>query len=128
MIHLKDDSVLIDGLKQEMYFALGIADAAYAAEGLECVITAGLDGKHMTHSKHAEGFAVDLRSSNLSPDQHSRISASLKRLEKYGFDFVDESSHATSNTTAEHFHIEYDPKFGERLNLLRDNPSPTGGA
>lgn len=113
MLKLKDDKVVVAGLKPELYFALGIADQAYADEGLECVITAGLNGEHNPGSLHAQGLAVDIRNSNCTPDEHARILAKLKRLERQGFDVVDEDAGATAATTGKHFHIELQPKAGE---------------
>lgn len=113
MLHLKDSSVLVTGLKQEMYYALGVADQAYADEGLECVVTAALDGKHNAGSLHSMGAAVDLRNSNCTEEQRSRILAKLERLEKYGFDVVSEVPGSTAATSGEHFHLEWQPKVGE---------------
>lgn len=103
------------GLQNRMYFALGIADRAFADENLECVVTAGTDGDHNPGSKHSLGMAVDVRNSQCTLDQHVRISAKLSRLEKYGFDVVDEKAGQTAKTTAGHFHIELDPKPGEEF-------------
>jgi len=41
----------------------------------------------------------------------------LKRLERYGFDVVDEPEGATGATTGPHWHIEYQPKPGERADV-----------
>lgn len=113
MLHLKDKSVIVEGLQPEMHRALGLADQAFADERMDCVISAALDGDHNPGSKHAKGFAVDLSNQWLDTGQHERILEKLKRLERYGFDVVDEKADATAKTTAPHFHIEYDPKPGE---------------
>jgi hypothetical protein len=113
MMKLKDTSVVVIGLSSEMYFAIGLADAAYADEGLECVITAGLDGSHNTGSLHPEGKAVDIRNQQCSEIQLGRIALKLQRLNKYGFDVVNERVGDTEKTTASHFHIEYQPKEDE---------------
>lgn len=105
----------VGALQSKMYFALGIADVAYADEGLECVITAGTDGDHNPGSKHDIGLAVDIRNSQCTQDQRIRILSKLKRLERYGFDVVDEGAGATAKTTAQHYHVEFDPKPGEEF-------------
>lgn len=115
MLKLKDSGVLVEGLKPELYFALGIADAAFSAEGLECVITAGTNGDHNTNSKHPLGEAVDIRNSQCTAEQHDRILTKLARLDKYGFDLGDEKPGATVMTTGRHFHIELDIKPGEKF-------------
>lgn len=115
MLKLASDTVKIEGLKAEMYFALGVADRAFADEGQECIITSACDGTHLPDSKHYAGEAVDLRNKQLSDDQKTRILAKLERLERYGFDVIDEAPKATANTTGQHFHVEYDPKQGEKF-------------
>jgi hypothetical protein len=96
-----------------MYLALGLADQAFADEGAECVVTAALEGQHNAGTLHGAGFAVDLRSSQLTPEQHARVLGKLMRLNRYGFDVVNELAGATAMTTAQHFHIEFQPKNGE---------------
>lgn len=103
-------TVQINKLAPQLYFALGIADQAYADEDEDCIVTAAQDGQHNPNSLHPKGLAVDIRSNNLNTEQHDRILLKLQRLERYGFDVVDEGAHATAATTAIHFHIEYDPK------------------
>ena len=113
MLKLKDKSVKVDDLQGKMYFALGIADVAFADENLECVVTSGTDGDHNPNSLHARGYAVDIRNSNCNPDQLERIKTKLSRLDRYGYDVVTEVDGSTAMTTAQHFHIEYQPKPGE---------------
>lgn len=113
MLKLKDVGVIVVGLRPEMYFALGIADRAYADEGLECVVTAGLNGDHNTGSLHSQGAAVDLSNKDCTAEQHLNILVKLQRLERYGFDVVDEQPGQTGKTTGPHFHCEFQPKPGE---------------
>lgn len=118
MMHKKNETVNTDGMKPEMWFALGVVDSAYAAEGMETIITSAADSVHNPGSKHGQGLAVDVRNGNLTEDQKTRIWAKIQRLEKYGYDCVNEVEHATVATTGTHFHIEYDPKPGERSTLF----------
>jgi hypothetical protein len=118
MLKLKDAGVIVAKLKPEMYFALGIADWAFGVHGHDCVITAALDGKHNPGSKHALGLAVDIRNEQCDDAQKQVIFTMLQRLEKYGFDVINEEVGDTPATTATHFHIEYDPKPGERPDIF----------
>lgn len=118
MIKLKDNTVNVEGLHPEMYFALGLAEYAFAAFGKECVITAALDGEHNPGSKHPLGLAVDLHNADLETEIRLGLFLKLRRLERYGFDVIDERPGQTGQTTAAHFHIEYDPKPGERVSVF----------
>lgn len=118
MLKLKDNTVMVSGLHPEMYFALGVAEYSFSAYGEECVITAALDGEHNPGSKHPLGLAVDIRNANLETEIRLGLFLKLKRLERYGFDVIDEKPGQTGKTTAGHFHIEYDPKAGERTSLF----------
>jgi hypothetical protein len=118
MLKLKDDTVNVSGLRGVMFFALGIADVAFAYGGHDCVITAALDGDHNPGSKHPLGLAVDIRNVDLDAVMHDMVFHKLQRLEIYGFDVIDEKPGQTGKTTASHFHIEYDPKPGELTSLF----------
>jgi len=118
MLKLKDTTVNVAGLRSVMYFALGIADAAFVYAGQDCVITAAVDGEHNPGSKHPMGLAVDIRNSSLDPVMHDLVFHKLQRLELYGYDVIDEKAGQTGKTTAEHFHIEYDPKPGELTSIF----------
>ncbi len=121
MLKLKDSTVNVAGLRSVMYFALGIADAAFVYAGKDCVITAAVDGEHNTGSKHPMGLAVDIRNVELDPVMHDLVFHKLQRLELYGYDVIDEKANQTGKTTAPHFHIEYDPKPGELSSLFGDH-------
>jgi hypothetical protein len=88
---------------------------AFADEGRECVITSAHDSDHLPTSKHYQGFAVDIRNRDLTLQEKDRVLDKLKRLERYGFDVIDELPKSTLRTTGPHFHIEYDPKEGEKF-------------
>src|SRR5258708_2589830 len=105
----KKTCVVLEGLHQEMYFAIGIADRAFADEQLECVVTAGLDGVHNPDSLHPLGRALDIRNENCDDLQKARIFEKLMRLERYGFQVVNEKAGQTAKTTAIHFHVEFQP-------------------
>lgn len=115
MLH-KEETAIVDGMCPEMFFAFGIIEEEFAKETLEATLTAGRDGDHNPGSLHARGYAGDFRNSNCTPDQEARIFAGLqKRLERRGFDVINEAAGQTAKTTAKHFHIEYQPKPGEEF-------------
>lgn len=102
------------GLQPEMYFVAGYAERVFGEHGYDCEITAACDGQHNVGSLHSCGEALDIHNVNLSEIEKDHIFAKLKHLESYGFDVVDEHGGQTAKTTAPHFHIEYQPKAGER--------------
>jgi hypothetical protein len=111
MLKLKDKSVVVDKLHAEMFYALGIAEESYTSVGSDCIVTSALDGTHNPGSLHPTGFAVDIRSSQLSDEESRQVFYQLKaRLNASGFDVIFEGDHATQATTAPHIHVEYDPK------------------
>lgn len=115
MLKLKDLSVIVTGLQWQIAYALGVAEQAFADEGLDCIVAAGINGQHNAGSLHAQGLAVDIRNSSCTAEQHERILGKLARLNNYGFDVVDEKPGATQATTGQHFHIEFQPKPGEKF-------------
>lgn len=112
MILLKDLSIIHDGLQPEMYFALGVACALRQdLFKMNCVITSLLDGEHNPGSLHPKGYAADLRTLDLTPEQRQSFITSLREeLEPLGFQIVWEGAPgATAATTAAHLHVEFDP-------------------
>jgi len=90
-------------VRREIWFALGVAlraRLAYLVAPL--TVTSMVDGQHKKGSLHYLGAAVDLRTSDLSPDA-ARFWASevMITLDPFGFDVILES---------DHLHIEFDPK------------------
>jgi hypothetical protein len=115
MIVLKDSSVITSGLCPEMYYALGIAAALKEKLfGMNCIITALLDGTHNPGSLHPLGKAADIRTRDLTPaDAVTWMWAIKAELEPMGFDVVPEGAGDTLATTGAHLHIEFQPKAGE---------------
>ena len=84
---------------------LVINDVFREMVGVEAVITSGRDGKHSSKSLHYAGQAIDLRTRHMDDAQITIALRELQnRLEPIGFDVILEQ---------DHFHIEYQPKFGE---------------
>lgn len=79
-------------------------------------VTSLLDGTHNPGSLHPKGFAADIRTRDLNPQQVQLFYADLYTyLDKHGYDIVMESVGSTPDTTAQHVHVEYDPHPGDVL-------------
>jgi hypothetical protein len=102
------------GLQPPMWYALGVADAVYAAHGQQMVLSVGTNGIHsVPDSLHAKGFAVDIRTRNVPQSTMDIIYAEMKkRLYNLGYDVIDERGTVSNGVPQPHVHIEYDPKPG----------------
>ena len=96
----------VTGLHPMMPLAIiVIQDIFRELVGKDAVITSGRDGKHGSKSLHYAGQALDLRTRHMDDAQITIALRELRnRLEIIGFDVILEQ---------DHFHIEYQPKFGE---------------
>jgi len=95
--------VKLHSLSPQMAIATMIINQTCNDHALDCVITSGSDGKHMAHSYHYTGNALDFR--HTYPGAKSPVDSTDIRIaitEKLGenFDVVVEQSH---------IHVEYDP-------------------
>ena len=70
-----------------------------AANSVQCVITAGTDGKHMVKSLHYAGLALDFRSRGMPLELQELIAKQVRERLGPGYDFLIEE---------DHFHGEYD--------------------
>lgn len=110
MIKVKE-GVSIRGLQPQAFHAWYIAGQLYDEHyDVDCILTAGVDGKHGHGSLHYVGLAIDLRIRNLSPGNDlgpttmaraTVLKNELKRALGIEYDVVLESNH---------FHIEFQPK------------------
>jgi hypothetical protein len=91
----------VTGLRPEMLLAVVAAHAALEEFKCDCVITAGVDGKHKPGSLHYAGSAVDLRTRDLSADNLQKFVARLRECLSNDFDVVLETDHV---------HVEFQPK------------------
>lgn len=124
VIILKDSSVIYQGLKPEMYFALGVASALKLKMfGINCVVTSLLDGEHNPGSLHPKGLAADLRTLGLTIEERQAWFDAVKaELEPVGYDVVWEGGiGATPMTTGAHIHIEFDPKERQFWHIQGEN-------
>ena len=98
---LKRD-VEVEGVKPQIYYAIGIVEAFYRSQGLRCIVTSLVDGKHSEGSLHYKGLAVDIRTNNIPNDLLLQLARQLhSALKPKGFDIVLEKTH---------LHIEWDEK------------------
>lgn len=103
MIQLKS-KVKILGIKPELVLTLMLVNQVFLKYNLHMIITSMLDGQHSDGSLHPYGFAVDIRSRNISRDFIQKIVRDLKEMFDEQLDIVLES---------DHFHIEFDPHLEE---------------
>lgn len=99
------DGVTQQGVVPQIWYAIGLADGIYRANGLRLVVTSLTDGEHMQNSLHYSGKAVDLRTRSVPHDLLRSVHGSLVTvLDPMGYDVILEQ---------DHIHIEFDPKPGE---------------
>lgn len=96
----------LSGLDASIWWALGYIERLYEDRGYKLVVTSGREGVHSVKSLHYKGFAVDLRTHDMSVIDREIVLAKGKlKFFPLGYDFVYESTPGE-----EHFHLEYDPK------------------
>ena len=93
--------VKINGIRPEILLGLNVAESIWQRFGCELVVTSGLDGQHMTGSKHYSGLAADLRTRYFSEENKNKVA--LELIDALGDEF-DVKIHST------HIHIEFHPK------------------
>ncbi|HZV07171.1 MAG TPA: hypothetical protein VE999_18965 [Gemmataceae bacterium] len=93
--------VRVAGLRPEILIAIIAAERVCADMGVDCVITACVDGVHQAGSLHYCGLAVDLRSRDFRPGNADKAIARLKQCLGTDYDVVLET---------DHIHIEFQQK------------------
>lgn len=112
--------VILDGIRNEMFVAIGWIDSAFAQHGYPLVLTSGKDSDHKPGSLHYSGYAIDCRTKHLSREVKHKILAFCRaKLDPLGYDTILEGE----GTENEHLHCEFDPQPGERL-WRREGSSP----
>lgn len=89
------------GSENAAAFFFVCVERVFDKRGIECVITAGIDGKHMPGSLHYKSFAWDVRTNTLPAAQVDDIRIELKTRLGDDYDVVVEG---------DHLHAEFDPK------------------
>ena len=103
MLSLKT-GVDVGGIQPEVLLGLEICHGVFTRLGMPLVVTACLDGKHMTGSKHYVGQAVDMRlpsKYSIEPLIDVMVQAECRVHLGLQYDLVLEK---------DHLHLEYDPK------------------
>ena len=100
MLFLKP-GVRITGMRPEILLAAVAAMEAYRAAGHDLMVTACVDGKHMTGSLHYAGAAIDLRTRDVVPADVQKLITQIKTCLGDDFDVLLE---------VDHLHIEFQPK------------------
>ena len=93
--------VRVAGLRPEILLAVVAAERVCAEMGVDCVVTACVDGVHQAGSLHYCGLAVDLRSRDFRPGNADKAIARLKQCLGTDYDVVLET---------DHIHIEFQQK------------------
>jgi len=91
--------VRVAGMRPEILFAIIAAERVCAEMGVDCVVTACVDGVHQAGSLHYCGLAVDLRSRNFRPGDADKAIARIKQCLGADYDVVLEN---------DHIHVEFD--------------------
>jgi hypothetical protein len=97
MLKIKEGASL-NGLNVAMRPALLEWEKICSAYGVECVVTAGTDGEHSAGSMHYYGYAVDLRTRDMTDIQKQTARTNMAAKLGLAFDVV---LHKT------HLHVEY---------------------
>jgi hypothetical protein len=95
------NGVRVFGLTTPTLLAVMVAKEAYSELGFDLVITAGIDGKHVSGSSHYEGNAIDLRTRAIPADKQAELLARIQ--ERLGDDYF-------AQIEADHIHIQFKPK------------------
>lgn len=93
--------VRVAGLRPEILLAVIAAERVCAEMGVDCVVTACVDGIHKAGSLHYRGLAVDLRSRDFLPGDVDKAIARIKQCLGTDYDVVLEK---------DHIHIEFQQK------------------
>lgn len=108
-IKFKSD-VKLDGVQREIFVAIGYVFGLLTTAGYDTVITSANDGTHNPGSLHPKGLAVDIRNRHIPDGDRARLWQEIQStLHPCGYDCVMEGPHATAATTAQHWHIEFQP-------------------
>lgn len=100
---LKDDSVDVARLSEEMVFAWGVVCAVYSDYNNlpNCVVTSANDGTHMSGSRHYTGDALDFRVWAYPENLLSVIVSDIQDILGDEYVVVNEF---------DHIHVEYERK------------------
>jgi len=105
------EGVSIRGLQPQMFHAWNVAGEVYEeVSNVDCILTAGVDGRHGHGSLHYVGLAIDLRIRNL--DGSDEITAATMRKVAVAKEHLKERLGPEYDVVLEsnHFHIEFQPK------------------
>jgi hypothetical protein len=93
--------VRVAGLRPGILIAVVAAERVCVEMGVDCVITACVDGVHQAGSLHYCGLAVDLRSRDFRPGDADKAVARFRQCLGADYDVALEN---------DHIHIEFDQK------------------
>jgi len=89
------------GLKPEIISIESIVDRAFnSTAGRDAIITYTTNGRHRQNSLHYSGYAIDLRTRDLTSSQKGQAAEILRGALGVNYDVIVEPTH---------IHLEYDP-------------------
>ena len=94
-------NVIPNGIKPEMILAVIAAKSVYDSYNYDLVITSICDGIHSKTSLHYVGYAIDLRTRHMKPEDVREVVKDIKAALTTDYDVIQETTH---------IHIEYQPK------------------
>jgi len=103
MLKNEGERARIRGIQPEMIFALMVANEVYKKYGYELTVTsiAELSPGRKKGSRHLSGYAVDLRTRDMSHAHQNKIWLDISEALGPDYDVILESNH---------IHIEFDPE------------------
>lgn len=121
MIHYKSDVVLSVSPSPQIEHARQVVQEVYESHGVDCEVTSGCDGRHMSGSKHTtfrlvsaltgvfDAFDFSVRDLHAKGEDVAKVAQEIRDALGRSYDVVVETD-ATPGATAAHLHVEYDPK------------------
>jgi hypothetical protein len=100
MMTLKSDA-RVHGIRPEIVLAAMVVHAIYQANGLDVVITSGIEGKHSFGSFHYAGAAMDFRTNHVPAEKLPGLVQKITAALGPDFDVLRE---------VDHLHVEFQPK------------------
>jgi hypothetical protein len=106
MLKYKNSTISPLGIAPELLLGVMVVNSIYDDLGIDCVITSITDGKHMEHSRHYLGDAIDIRCKNIPTRLRGDVYTLIKSSLTTDYNVVWEAR----GKPQEHFHISWKPR------------------
>lgn len=107
MLKIKENVNLVGLQPQMIIAAISANDFCNTVAKVDCVITSALDAKHSDTSLHFAGFALDIRTREMSETMQNMFRNAMEQSLGTQYDVLLEG---------DHLHIEFQPKYNGRFN------------